>query len=140
MLYEIGLCIEYKNAPQHAAYIINNIDMPGFTLAQKHLISALLFNERDDFKLDVLRKQNAVSFINACNLARLLRIAIILSMRRSDDVFSREFMIKADSSNHIKLIMPKGWFDSLYLRYCALKEEAQKQKMMGWVMELGEEQ
>ncbi|MEE1339602.1 MAG: guanosine-5'-triphosphate,3'-diphosphate diphosphatase [Succinivibrionaceae bacterium] len=140
MLYEIGLCIEYKNAPQHAAYIINNIDMPGFTLAQKHLISALLFNERDDFKLDVLRKQNAVSFINACNLARLLRIAIILSMRRSDDVFSREFMIKADSSNHIKLIMPKGWFDSHYLRYCALKEEAQKQKMMGWVMELGEEQ
>jgi exopolyphosphatase/guanosine-5'-triphosphate,3'-diphosphate pyrophosphatase len=31
LLHEIGLCIEYKKAPQHAAYIIDNIDMPGFT-------------------------------------------------------------------------------------------------------------
>jgi exopolyphosphatase/guanosine-5'-triphosphate,3'-diphosphate pyrophosphatase len=30
LLHEIGLCIEYKKAPQHAA-IIDNIDMPGFT-------------------------------------------------------------------------------------------------------------
>ena len=30
LLHEIRLCIEYKKAPQHAAYIIDN-NMPGFT-------------------------------------------------------------------------------------------------------------
>ena len=49
MLHELGLCIEYKKAPQHAAYIIDNIDMPGFTPAQKQLLTALVFNQRDGF-------------------------------------------------------------------------------------------
>ncbi len=35
LLHEIGLCIEYKKAPQHAAYIIDNIDMPGFARAEE---------------------------------------------------------------------------------------------------------
>lgn len=84
VLYEIGLCIEYKRAPQHAWYIINNIDMPGFTIPQKQLLSALLYNERDGFHLDVLEKQSAVPFSEACRLARILRISIIMCMRRSD--------------------------------------------------------
>ena len=60
-------------APAEAAYIIDNIDMPGFTPAQKKLLSALLFNQRDDFKLDTLEKQGAVTGRQAIRLARILR-------------------------------------------------------------------
>ena len=64
-----------KKAPQHAAYIIDNIDMPGFTPAQKKLLSALLFNQRDEFKLEPLEKQGAVTGRQAIRLARILRIS-----------------------------------------------------------------
>lgn len=31
LIHEIGLSIDFKRAPQHAAYLIRNLDLPGFT-------------------------------------------------------------------------------------------------------------
>ncbi len=130
MLHELGLCIEYKKAPQHAAYIIDNIDMPGFTPAQKQLLSALVFNQRDGFKLEVLEKQNAVSLRQAIHLARLLRFAIILCMRRTEGSVPR-FVIKANEEQLI-LQLPVGWLSEHYLRASELQQEAERQSAMGW--------
>ncbi len=30
-LHEIGLSVDFKQAPQHAAYLVRNLDLPGFT-------------------------------------------------------------------------------------------------------------
>lgn len=35
-LHEIGLSVEYKQAPLHAAWLVHNLDLPGFTPAQKN--------------------------------------------------------------------------------------------------------
>lgn len=137
MLYELGLCIEYKKAPQHAAYIIDNIDMPGFTPAQKQLLSALLLNQRDDFKLDALERQNAVSMNQACHLARLLRLAIILCMRRTEGTVP-EFRFEADEDN-LTIWLPQGWQQGHYLRASELQEEAKRQTLMGWPTRIVEE-
>ena len=130
MLHELGLCIEYKKAPQHAAYIIDNIDMPGFTPAQKQLLSALVYNQRDSFKLDVLEKQNAVSLRQACRLARLLRFAIILCMRRTEGSVPR-FVLEANDEQ-LMLRLPLGWMNEHYLRASELQLEAERQTAMGW--------
>ena len=130
VLYEIGLCIEYKRAPQHAWYIINNIDMPGFTIPQKQLLSALLYNERDGFHLDVLAKQSAVPFSEACRLARILRISIIMCMRRSDGTLPD---IKARASgDSLDIRLPGSWLSEHYLRSTELQHEAELQTSMGW--------
>ncbi len=130
MLYELGLCIEYKKAPQHAAYIIDNIDLPGFTPSQRQLLSALLFNQRDEFKLAVLEKQNAVSTPQACRLARLLRLAIILCMRRTEGtVPSFRLEVEGDA---LTLWLKQGWQQEHYLRASELQQEARRQSEMGW--------
>ncbi len=36
-LHEIGLSVDFKQAPQHAAYLVRNLDLPGFTPAQKKI-------------------------------------------------------------------------------------------------------
>ncbi|WP_024871444.1 guanosine-5'-triphosphate,3'-diphosphate diphosphatase [Tolumonas lignilytica] len=136
MLHELGLCIEYKKAPQHAAYIIDNIDMPGFTPAQKQLLSALVFNQRDSFKLDVLEKQNAVSLRQATRLARLLRFAIILCMRRTEGSVPRFTM--AATEDQLVLSLPRGWLNEHYLRASELQIEAERQRGMGWATEIRE--
>lgn len=136
MLHELGLCIEYKKAPQHAAYIIDNIDMPGFTPAQKQLLSALVFNQRDQFKLAVLEKQNAVSYRQAVSLARILRFAIILCMRRTEGSVPR-FSIEA-TEDHMTLLLPSGWMQEHYLRASELQLEAERQTSMGWSTDIRE--
>ncbi len=131
VLYELGLCIEYKKAPQHAAYIVENIDMPGFTLAQKLLLSALLFNQRDAFKLDALRRQHAISFDDACHLARILRFAIIMCIRRTEGTIPK-FSFTVDDDGRLRLELPDGWLAGHYLRASELKTEVDIQTASGW--------
>ena len=139
MLYELGLCIEYKKAPQHAAYIIDNIDMPGFTPAQKQLLSALVLNQRDDFHLDVLERQNAVSQAQACRLVRLLRIAIILCMRRTEGtVPAFRLTVQADNEDGLLISLPSGWKQVHYLRASELQAEAERQTGLGWQTQVEE--
>lgn len=129
-LYELGLCIEYKKAPQHAAYIVDNVDMPGFSVAQKQLLSALLFNQKNEFKLDVLKKQHAVSEKEACCFARILRFAIILCIRRTEGtVPSVSFSV---SNDELIVGLPKGWLAEHYLRASELTSEAAVQTYIGW--------
>lgn len=35
-LHEIGLSVDFKQAPQHAAYLVRNLDLPGFTPHRKN--------------------------------------------------------------------------------------------------------
>jgi len=130
MLHEIGLCIEYKKAPQHAAYIIDHIDMPGFTPAQKQLLSALLLNQRDEFKPEPLERQSVVSAGQATRLARLLRLAIILCMRRTEGTVPH-FRMSLDGDTLV-LHLPAGWQTVHYLRASELQAEAERQSQMGW--------
>ena len=135
-LYELGLCIEYRRAPQHAAYIVENIDMPGFTLAQKLLLSALLYNQRDGFKLEPLRRQHAVSFEQACRLARILRFAIIMCIRRTEGTIPK-FVFTLEDGKLI-LTLPDGWLAGHYLRGSELMAEVRIQNENGWPTEIAE--
>lgn len=138
MLYEIGLCIEYKKAPQHASYIIDNIEMPGFTNAQKHLLSALLLNQRDTYKISALQNQNAVSYEEACALARILRLAIIICVRRSPDAIDGQIQFTMPEFGCIELVISSEWMNKHYLRATLLKEECSRQTEQGWGMSIKE--
>lgn len=81
-LYEVGLSIEFKNANQHAAYLVSHIDMPGFTPAQKKLLAALLINQSHPLDLQALSQQNALPAHQAIQIVRLLRIAILFCRAR----------------------------------------------------------
>ncbi|WP_319784278.1 guanosine-5'-triphosphate,3'-diphosphate diphosphatase [Oceanisphaera sp. IT1-181] len=135
-LYELGLCIEYKRAPEHAAYIISHIDLPGFTAAQKQLLAALLLNQRDDFQLGALELQSAIDTEQAILLARLLRISIILCLRRTRGTVP-EFQIRAQGSQ-LTLTLPANWSQTHHLRASELQQEAQRQTELGWPLVITE--
>ncbi|WP_445395665.1 guanosine-5'-triphosphate,3'-diphosphate diphosphatase [Zobellella sp. An-6] len=134
LLYELGLCIEYKRAPEHAAYIISHIDLPGFTPAQKQLLAALLLNQRDEFKPEPLAQQSAVDTDQAILLARLLRLAIILCLRRTRGTVP-EFRLEGNGSR-MTLTLPSGWSRRHHLRASELRQEARRQTEQGWPLEI----
>lgn len=136
LLYELGLCIEYKRAPEHAAYIISHIDLPGFTSAQKQLLAALLFNQRDDFQLDALEQQSATSTEQAVLLARLLRISIILCLRRTRGTVPAFQLTRRGAE--LTLTLPANWSQTHHLRASELQQEAKRQTEMGWPLVIEE--
>lgn len=128
LFHEVGLTIEFKRAPQHAAYIIDHSDLPGFSLEQKHLVSAILLNQRGDWDLLALRNQRAIDYDCALTLTRILRIAIILSMRRNQSQLQQINLLQDTSNSHDWLLnMPPGWRTDHPLRYAELQLEKENQ-------------
>ncbi|MFP2770283.1 guanosine-5'-triphosphate,3'-diphosphate diphosphatase [Oceanisphaera sp. KMM 10153] len=137
LLYELGLCIEYKHAPEHAAYIIRHVDLPGFTPAQQQLLAALLLNQRDEFRHESLEQQGAIESEQAILLARLLRLAIILCLRRTRGTVP-EFVLEARDRQLI-LTLPADWSRNHHLRASELRQEAARQTEQGWPLVIREQ-
>lgn len=122
MVHEIGLGIDYKRTHEHAAYLLSNSAIPGFTPAQRKLLAALLYNQREQPDLSKLAAQNAISVAEALKLCRLLRLAIILASRRRDDTLPQVTLTGED--DRLQLCLPEGWLENHPLRAEDLRQEA----------------
>lgn len=134
MLHEIGLSVDFKQAPQHAAYLVRNLDLPGFTPAQKKLLATLLLNQTNPVDLSSLHQQNAVPPRVAEHLCRLLRLAIIFASRRRDDLLPS---IALQATNEILTItLPKGWLEQHPLGNELIAQESQWQSYVHWPLDV----
>ncbi|WP_044185635.1 guanosine-5'-triphosphate,3'-diphosphate diphosphatase [Phytobacter massiliensis] len=129
-LHEIGLSIEFKQAPLHAAWLVRNLDLPGFTPAQKKLLATLLLNQTNPVDLSSLHQQNAVPPRVAEHLCRLLRLAIIFASRRRDDLLPSVRI--AAQGETITVTLPAGWLESHPLGAEMIEQERQWQSYVHW--------
>lgn len=133
-MHEIGLSVDFKQAPQHAAYLVRNLDLPGFTPAQKKLLATLLLNQTNPVDLSSLHQQNAVPPRIAEHLCRLLRLAIIFASRRRDDLVPE---IQLDARNeHLTVTLPEGWLEHHPLGKELIDQESQWQSYVHWPLEV----
>lgn len=130
LLHELGLLIEYKNHHHHGAYIINHSDLPGFTRAQQQLVMALVYNHRADISREIIARQTMTSVQLTSRLTRILRLAVILSMRRRNEV-RPQVQIQA-SAETLVMRMPQGWLEQHPLMKAELEQEIQYQQLAGW--------
>ncbi len=124
-VHEIGLSIDFKQSPQHAAYLLNHTEMPGFTPAQRKLLAALLINQTDIINLPVLAEQNALSLQQAQRLVRLLRIAILLCRSRHSDRIPDISLIP--QGEQLNLEINQEWLSLYPLQAEALQQESRWQ-------------
>ncbi|MEL0550266.1 MULTISPECIES: guanosine-5'-triphosphate,3'-diphosphate diphosphatase [Enterobacteriaceae] len=133
-LHEIGLSVDFKRAPQHAAYLVSNLDLPGFTPAQKKLLATLLLNQTNAIDLSSLHQQNAVKPRVAEHLCRLLRLAILFASRRRDDLLPA-IGLTVDGEK-LMLTLPDEWLESHPLGREMVEQECQWQSYVHWPLEV----
>lgn len=129
VLHELGKNISYKEDGKHAAYIITNLDLPGFTSAQRKLLAELISQYRD--QLSDIPKQYAISSLSASRILQLLRIAIILCHRRDLNKLPR-VELHASGEHNIELTFDKGWLLHNPLMEANLQAEVDWQMDIGW--------
>lgn len=134
LLHELGLLIEYKNHHHHGAYIISHTELPGFTRAQQQLVMALVFNHRADIQRDIIARQTMTSVLLAVRLTRVLRLAVILSMRRKHEALPEATL--AAQGEVLTLALPKGFLEQHPLMRAELEQEIQYQQQAGWQLVL----
>jgi exopolyphosphatase/guanosine-5'-triphosphate,3'-diphosphate pyrophosphatase len=136
MIHEIGLSIDIKNAPQHAAYLTRHTDLPGFTPAQQKLIATLLQNQSHQIDVAQLNQQNSLPPRMAQRLCRLMRLAIIFASRRRDETVPEVKLRALDDTLHV--LLPHGWLKAHPLRAEYLEQESQWQSYVHWPLLLEE--
>lgn len=133
-LHEIGLHIGYKNYHEHGAYILNNVDMTGFTALQRMMIRDLVSMHRQPIDLMTLSDySDDLRLMLSCSL-RILRIAIILVGRRKTASIPKvELFLKGEDW---LLILPPDIKTKHPLIHTELIHESWMQHKAGWRLEL----
>ena len=116
-LHEIGLDIAHSQYHKHGGYLLDNMDLPGFSRSEQHRVALLVRAHRRKFPAQV--------FAGAKRLARLcalLRIAVVLHRSRAAGRLP-SFGV-APAPGGVRLSLPKKWLKAHPLTELDLEQEA----------------
>lgn len=119
-LHEIGLSIAHSGLHKHAAYILENADMPGFSRGDQGRLASLVRASRGS-----LSKLLPLPDSGLWPLVLCLRLAVLLSASRTDDL--PESVRLTCRKGKCSLHVPAGWMRQNPLSRAALEEE-----LLGW--------
>jgi len=133
-LHEIGLAVSHSQFHRHGAYLVRNVDLPGFTQQTQQMLALLVRGHRrrfpaaDDFA--VLRGQGDV----ARRLVLLLRLAVLLNHGRAAHEVPR-LRIEVDGPA-ILLRFPPRWLADHPLTQADFDNEAQLLRPAGFELQI----
>ncbi len=122
-LHEIGLHINRRGIQRHSKYILENIEMPGFSDEEQKLLGVLVGTYRKKFQRRKLPEFNQYETAHIFILILILRLATLLNQRRLDD-YIPDFAFSA-SEHAAQITFPKHWLRERQLVKADLKSEAE---------------
>jgi exopolyphosphatase/guanosine-5'-triphosphate,3'-diphosphate pyrophosphatase len=124
-LHEIGIPVAYSGYHKHAAYIISNADMPGFSREEQEQLSALVLRHRRSLKKSLEDVPEEID--RAAVLA--MRLAVVLCRARRDTRFP-PLDIKLQGER-VRLAFETAWLETNPLTATALREEVEEWARIG---------
>nr|WP_315218361.1 Ppx/GppA phosphatase family protein [uncultured Duganella sp.] len=102
LLHEVGLVVSQTGYHKHAAYMIENADLPGFTTREQKVMSRLIVAHKGNLRkvVEVLAEPDFAKAVVA------LRLAVLFMHSRIDIDFS---LLKLRVKNRIELEIRREW-------------------------------
>jgi exopolyphosphatase/guanosine-5'-triphosphate,3'-diphosphate pyrophosphatase len=102
MLHEVGMAVSQTGYHKHAAYIVENADLPGFTTREQKTMSKLIMAQKGNLRKigDALAEPDFAKAVLA------LRLAILFMHARIDADFSE---LRLRMKNRIELEIKRDW-------------------------------
>lgn len=133
-LHELGLHIGYKSYHEHGAYILNHVEITGFTTLQRMMIRDLVSMHRQPVDMQAIAKYSEVlQGMLICSL-RILRLSIILVGRRKSSAIPK-VELRIEGSAWL-LILPSDIKTKHPLIHTELLHECWMQHKAGWHLRL----
>lgn len=136
LLHEVGLDIAHTQYHRHGGYLLENMDMPGFSRSDQRRLAFLVRAHRRRFPMALLDEFPAIERDELKRLAMLLRLSVVLHRARSDDA-PPLFHVTA-STQSLMLVLPPGFLAEHPLTALDLHEEAGNVSVTGIALAFGE--
>lgn len=103
MLHELGLAVSHSGAHKHAAYIVENADLPGFTTREQRNMAILVLGQKGN-----LRKiRDALADDHVARAVLALRLAVVLMHAHVDA--GEIGLLKLQMKSRIEICVPANW-------------------------------
>ncbi len=122
VLHEIGMDVSHSQYHKHGHYLVQNMDLAGFSQTDKLRLALLVRAHRRKFpKLDFDRI-DADERTTLIRLAVLLRLAVVLRRNRTGNPLPRISMQAGEDK--LKMSIPNDWLESHPLTQLDLEQES----------------
>ena len=114
--------IAHSQYHKHGGYLLDNMDLPGFSRSEQHNLSMIVRGHRRKFPVDEYRHAPRLLALGV-----LLRLAVVLHRGRSDHVlptFSVVAKGEPGPGGEINLKFPRKWLSEHPLTQLDLEQEA----------------
>lgn len=128
-LHELGLNISHSHFEEHAAYILINADMPGFSQQEQRELAVLIALQRRKIQRDWLNKLSNQQNKFLKPLIIILRLAIVFNRPRIK--FSKVIKNISFMNNIVQLEFENDWLQDHPLTYADLLSETKYLDSMG---------
>jgi len=133
-LHEIGLSISHGGCHKHAAYLVRNSDMDGFSQDMKSVLAALVESHRRKLRKEVFDALPAERRRDAMRACMVLRIARKLMRSRADTL--PDGLAFSAQKKKLSLSLPAHWVAEHSVMQLDLHEEAEWVNRFGYSLEL----
>jgi exopolyphosphatase / guanosine-5'-triphosphate,3'-diphosphate pyrophosphatase len=121
-LHELGLAVAHNQYHKHGAYLVQNMDLAGFSQGEQQQLAILVRGHRRSFPLAEFKLLPDATAKTLRYLCVLLRLAVLLRRSQTDTPMPDLRMEFAD--NTLKLKFPEAWLDEHPLTQADLEQEA----------------
>ena len=136
-LHEIGLSIAHSRYQKHSAYLVQNSNMPGFSIQEQQLLSTFVRNHRKSFLLEDFEPFSKKQRKKVFRALIVLRLAIVFNRSVAESVQLTDYQVEA-KGKMISLKFPSQWFEENALTITDLQTEAKYLNQIGYKLKLNE--
>jgi exopolyphosphatase/guanosine-5'-triphosphate,3'-diphosphate pyrophosphatase len=131
-LHETGMRISHSDYHKHGAYILDNTDLPGFTMDELHRLSQLVLGHRGKLR----KLETELEDLRFVQQLMALRLAVILCHARRDPDLSG-LHIQCDTDRRtFNLQMDAAWAEIWPQSAHLLREEKNTWQKTEWVLQV----
>lgn len=120
-LHEIGLMIAHSQHHKHGAYILENMDLAGFSRQEQQTLSILVRLHRRKFRTEVLEGFDEERVEAVSRLAVILRLAVLFNRGRHPEELPRILASVHDSE--VTLTLAADWLHEHALTQADIEDE-----------------
>ena len=123
-LHEIGLMIAHNQHHLHGGYLLENMDLPGFSRQEQGALSIMVRLHRRKYLPELIEDNVYVRSEALSLMTRLLRLAVLLNRGRMP-IEVPEIRVKIETKGAMLLEISGAWLDDHPLTAADLEQEAE---------------
>ena len=133
-LHELGLMVAHAQYHKHGAYLLENMDLAGFSRQEQKALAVLVRLHRRKFRPEVLETLDDARKETLARLALLLRLAVLFNRGRNQEELPL-IPIRIDGAS-VLLTLDEDWINKHALTQADLDNEQSFLKPSQFTLEL----